>query len=379
MSTPPPIPRADATGGTILVVDDHEPNRVLLADILEMQGYAVLAASSGEEALERIRSNHPDLILLDVNMPGVDGLEVCRRLRADPATTSLPIILVTSLTHREHRLEGIAAGANDYLTKPIDRTDLLLRVRNALHLRKLHRELTVQYDRLRRLEELRDSLVHMVVHDLRSPLTGITGFLDLIRLDLGPSSPPTLRSDLDNMSRSVRHMTDMVNTLLDVSRLESEAMPLNLRQLDLGSLASEAVQDLSAVGQKIEVRFQPPASPVVVRADADLIRRVVGNLVANAIKFTPTGGMVRIEVDRRDQDGIIRVTDTGPGIPAEHHAMIFEKFGQAGAPRQQPMRSSGLGLTFCKLAVEAHHGRIGVESEVGRGSTFWLALPMQAS
>lgn len=358
------------------MVDDHEPNRELLTDILEAQGYTVVQASGGGETLDRIGAEVPDLVLLDVNMPDVDGLEVCRRLRADPATTSLPIILVTSLTEREHRLEGIAAGANDYLTKPIDRADLLLRVRNTLHLRRVHRELALQYERLRCLERFRDSLVHMVVHDLRSPLTGISGFLDLIQLSLKDSTHPTLPADVEGMSQSVRQMTGMVNTLLDVSRLEAEAMPLNPTVVDLGTLAETAIRTLGGASQRAPIRYDPPRAPVQASVDSDLVVRVIANLVANAVKYTPRGGEVRVQVNSSGRDAVVRVSDTGPGIPAADHARIFEKFGQAAAPQDVTTRSSGLGLTFCKLAVEAHGGSIGVESEVGRGATFWVSLPL---
>ncbi|MEO8453120.1 MAG: response regulator, partial [Gemmatimonadota bacterium] len=194
--------------GRILVVDDHEPNRQLLADILEMQDHVVITATSGAEALASVAERQPDLILLDVNMPDIDGLEVCRRLRADLETASLPIILVTSLTHREHRLDGIAAGANDYLTKPIDRPDLLLRVRNALHMGQLHRRLATQYEDLQRLETLRDTLVHMLVHDLRSPLHGVMLYLEVIRQRLREVGLADVLEDVEEVSTSVGTLAD---------------------------------------------------------------------------------------------------------------------------------------------------------------------------
>ncbi|NOT07431.1 MAG: response regulator [Gemmatimonadales bacterium] len=375
MSAPEDFARA-AVAGRILVVDDHEPNRQLLQEILQLEGHEVILGESGGDAVSHATGSRPDLILLDVNMPGMDGFEVCRRLRADPATASLPIILVTSFSQREQRLEGIAAGANDYLNKPIDRADLLLRVRNALRLRKLHQELMRQYETLKRMESLRDSLVHMLVHDLRSPLTGITGYLDLLKLDPVAAGDPTLLSYIDGMDESAKRLVEMVNTVLDVNRFEAHAMPLARRRTDLSLVLGEALAAMGATAGAERVRVTVPEKPVDITADPDIIRRVIVNLVANALKFTPSQGEVRVEVERTTRGAEVRIHDSGPGIPPEHHELIFEKFGQVGGAHHAGVRSTGLGLTFCKLAVEAHEGRIGLTSAMGKGSTFWFALPV---
>ena len=369
-------PDGGSVGGRILVVDDHQPNRELLEEMLVPHGYQVIGAGNGEESIRLVSECQPDLVLLDVNMPGMNGFEVCRRLRGDPKTASLPIIMVTALTQREQRLQGIEAGANDYLTKPIDRTDLLLRVRNALQMRRLHADLAAQYRRLRDLEALRDSLVHMVVHDLRSPLTGIMVYVGILQEEV---QDPAIRADLEELSRNVRLLTDMVSNVLDVSRFEADAMPLNRVIVDIAALTGEALRSLDTPRRKTTVTFHPPPDPVPAVGDGEVLQRVITNLVANAVKFTPSGGEVRVEVKLATNGAEVRVIDTGPGIPAEYHENIFDKFTQVGATASTGGRSSGLGLTFCKLAVEAHGGRIGVVSEVGMGSTFWFELPSAAS
>ena len=365
--------------GPILVVDDQEPNRLLLKDLLEAQGHVVTEARDGPEALERVTAIAPDVVLLDVSMPGMDGFEVCRKLKADPRTAAIPVLLVTALAHREQRLEGIAAGANDYLTKPIDKTELILRVRNAMRMRRLHAELEDQLARLKRLEELRDNLVHMIVHDLRSPLTAITAYFELIKLDAGDKLDAELGESVDEARRVAMEMSEMVSDLLDVSRLEAGAMPLEPAEADLGALAAEAVATSGAAAHRVRLDFAPPPQPMRTVCDCGVIRRVIANLVANAIKFTPEGGEVQVRV-AADGDGVqVAVTDTGPGIPAEYHEKIFEKFGQVETAGRRLHRSTGLGLTFCKLAVEAHGGGIGVDSVVGKGSTFWFTLPPEGS
>jgi len=360
--------------GRILVVDDVEANRVLLQEILQLEGHQVSLASNGADAIRLVGEGDPDLVLLDVTMPGMDGLEVCRALRADPNSAVLPIILVTALADRQQRLEGIAAGANDYLTKPIDRTDLVLRVRNTIGIRRLNREVTEQYQRLRELEHMRDSLVHMLVHDLRTPLTGISGYLQLARMRAEELADASLLADFDQMSQSVTELTDMVSDVLDVSRFESNAMPVKATAVDLRALIAQAIAQVGA-SRHATVEFHPDEAPVPAHADGDLIRRVIANLVGNAIKFTPRGGVVRVWVGVNGSGPEVRVSDSGPGIPADLHGKIFEKFGQVDGDNRPRVRSSGLGLAYCKLAVEAHRGRIGVESQAGQGSTFWFWLP----
>ena len=360
--------------GRVLVVDDIEANRILLQEILELDGLEVVLAHDGAQALHAVIDSKPDLVLLDVNMPGMDGLEVCRRLRANQETEALPIILVTALAERAHRLEGVSAGANDYLTKPIDRPDLLLRVRNALRLRKLHADVAEQLCKLEQLEQMRDGLVHMLVHDLRTPLTGITVYLQLAQERVAELGDADLTESLSDMGASVSRLTEMVSDVLDVSRLEANAMPLKPAEVDLGTLAAEAVASLGRSEHATVVQTNG-TGPVRATVDPDLIRRVIANLVGNALKFSPRGGEVRLEVDQANSRARIRVRDRGRGIPKEYHEKIFEKFGQTNGDAAPLVRSSGLGLTFCKLAVEAHGGTIGVESEVGTGSTFCVELP----
>lgn len=364
--------------GRVLVVDDQDPNRLLLRDLLEVEGHEVTEAADGATALRLVAEGAPDLILLDVNMPGMDGFEVCRRLKADPKTVSIPVLLVTALSHREQRITGIASGANDYITKPIDGAELTLRVRNAIRMHRLHAEVQSQYTQLQRLEQLRDNLVHMIVHDLRAPLTGILLYMDMLRQDAGDSLDPELAGYLDEASRSARWIADMVGDLLDMSRLESGMMPLNRTEVDLCALAAEAMKSVSGAGRGAPVMCEAPPQPITALCDRQVILRVIANFVGNASKFTPREGQIRVQVSMDESGPRVAVSDTGPGIPAQALDTLFDKFSQVEAAQQQSQRSSGLGLTFCKLAVEAHGGRVGVESEVGKGSVFWFVLPRPA-
>ena len=362
----------ESGGGTVLVVDDEPKNVMLLQDLLESRGYTVLSASDGDKGLELARERVPDVVLLDVMMPRLNGFDVCRKLKAEQKTAMIPVLLVTSLDARQDRLAGIGAGANDFITKPIDSGDFLLRVRNAVATKRLHDRVSQQLQRLQELESARDTLTHMVVHDLRSPLTGLRGYLELLRaVANGNAEVAEYASEADVIAK---RLTEMISQVLDMSRLESGQMPLSLKETDLRALLPQAVASLGPPPEGITVEFDLPGSPVPMTCDPDLISRVVINLVGNAFKFTPPGSQVRValvsEVDRVR----FTVTDSGPGIPVEFRGKIFEKFGQAPLGQSVGVRSTGLGLTFCKLAVEAHRGKIGMENAESGGARFWVEL-----
>jgi signal transduction histidine kinase len=359
----------------VLVVDDEPRSRELFRGLLEAHGYAVLTACSGVEGLALAREQGPDVVLLDVMMPHLDGLEVCRQLKGEERTAVTPVLLVTSVDARQERLRGVEAGANDFIIKPFDSTELLLRVRNAVRTKRLYERAAIQYRQLQALETARDGLVHMIVHDLRSPLTGLQAYLDLLL------TSPALAADEQGIefaresSAIVRRLSGMITQLLDLSRLESGKMPLSPQPVDLTELVRCAVATLGPPPCPLDLasEFEVCSEPVV--CDADLISRVIANLVGNAYKFSPEGQPVRITIERRNGSARIAVSDRGPGVPPELQSHIFEKFVQGSNGRSGREASTGLGLAFCRLAVDAHGGRIGVESHPPEGSTFWIELP----
>jgi len=367
-------PSGDGQAGLIMVVDDIEANRLLIRDLLELRGHEVLEAPDGVTALELVAEHAPEVVLLDVQMPGIDGLEVCRRLKASPQTASIPVILVTALSDREHRLSGIRSGASDYITKPIDGTDLVLRVHNALTTRRLFTQIEAQYRTLEELETLRDNLVHMIVHDLRSPLTAIYGSLQLLELD-GPQLGPDIADTLENALASTQRIIGLVSDMLDVSRMEAGEMPLEIEEVNVDELVADAIGHVPQ-GPTL-VHYEAPRDRITVPCDRKVIGRVISNLLDNAIKFSPLDATVQMRAEPSGAGVEITIRDSGSGIPPDSRDLIFEKFGQVRGVRREG-RSSGLGLAFCKLAVEAHGGRIGCESVAGEGSKFWIWLAADA-
>ncbi len=364
----------------ILVVDDTPANLDLLSEMLRAKGYKVRPVPAGHLALRAAASAPPDLILLDIKMPDMSGYEVCRRLKADDRLKDIPVIFISALQETLDKVHAFASGGVDYVTKPFQFEEVVARVGTHLRIRQLQSELEQQNSRLqasvqelRKLEELRNNLTDMIVHDMRSPLTGISEYL---ALGLESSElPEKTRKWLNEAKECTRVLMEMANTLLDVSRMEAGELPLKPTLCDFRTLADQAADSMRMMAEQkgITVRVIGDSEPV--SCDQDLIRRVINNLLHNALKYTPKGGAVGIVISRAAEGPHIKVTDTGCGIPPEYHERIFEKFGQVPAEGRGSRRSSGLGLAFCRLALQSHHGQIGVESEPGKGSTFWFTLP----
>jgi signal transduction histidine kinase len=362
----------------ILVVDDEERNLRLLESVLVPRNYTIVVARDGAEALAKAVSEVPEVILLDVMMPVMDGFEACRRLKADAQTASIPVLLVTALEARADRLKGIEAGATDFISKPIDMEYLLLKVRNALYAKSLLNTVQKNYEQQKQLEEVRDKLTHMIVHDLRTPLMGISGNLELLKMQAGSLMNADQLRYVDHSNFAVWSMVELVNSILAVNRFEQGNIEINLNQDNLKDIAFEAIDLLGSLKSKCNIMVSCSPEPVSALCDRDLIRRVMLNLLSNAVKFTTSGDKIRIAITAETAGIRVRVSDTGPGVPEQFHKKIFEKFGQVAMSKERMMYSTGLGLAFCKMAVEAHGGEIGLESEEGKGSTFWFFLPCTA-
>jgi signal transduction histidine kinase len=354
----------------ILLVDDTIENLRLLSSILTTNGFEVRPVTSGADALQAIAHAIPELILLDVMMPDMDGFELCTKLKAEPAWRDIPVIFLTAMTEVDQKVRGFAVGGNDYITKPFQLEEVLSRVRNQLDVQRSRRELASNLQRLQQLERLRDDLVHMIVHDMRSPISGLYLTLDMIQA----AAQGDARVQLAEAMRLTASLHEMTNCLLDVSRLEEGKMPLQPQPCDLSKLAARACDEARAYAPKRVIKCLRTA-PVNVSCDASLISRVLANLISNGIKHTEDNNTILVGVAATEQGARVIVQDDGPGIPAELRGRLFEKFAAVG--RREPLRyhSAGLGLAFCKLAVEAHGGKIGVESAANSGSTFWFELP----
>lgn len=379
-------PAADAP--LILVADDVAANVELLFDQLHVLGFRALAATDGPSALAACFEHRPDLCILDVSMPAGDlgcddrstGFEVCRRIKRDPRTARIPVIFVTALNDTTDRVKAIEAGGDDFLTKPHNRLVLGARVRSLLKLKAATDALEESARKMRELEKLRDDLMKMIVHDLKSPLTSVLATLEmLLEGDFGALSEQQ-RSALGDAEGKAEDLLALIEDLLEVRRIEETALTLNLEPIAPGALLTEIVHEWSHRFQQDGARATTDASDdaPVFHADRQLIKRVVGNLIQNALTHSATAVTLQLSVRKEGEGVLFTVADNGPGIPPEYHEIIFRKFEQVRTPNVPRVRSSGLGLAFCKLVVESHGGRIWVQSAgEGQGSAFHFSLPMK--
>ncbi|MBU4305167.1 MAG: response regulator [Candidatus Omnitrophica bacterium] len=362
----------------ILVVDDEPINVKLLEANLLPAGYEVITASNGEEALCKVAENEIDLVVLDVMMPGVDGFEVTRRLRADETTQFIPIVLVTALKETAERIQGIDAGCDDFISKPFDRGELLSRVKSLLRIKYLRDELDRNYRKLKELEDLKDNLLHMVVHDMNNLANIICLGLEFLRKNNKGSLTQQQLTVLEKMTISADALNMMIGNLLDINKMEEGKLKLSYESFSLYELAKDVISQMQmiAVEPGTELLLEAEENMPEINADKELIRRVIANLIGNAVKFTPDRENIRVGIFLKEENGgffYVQVKDKGKGIPAEYAEKIFEKFAQVGDKANR--RGRGLGLAFCKMAVEAHGGRIWVESGPGMGSLFTFSLP----
>lgn len=357
----------------ILVVDDIPDNLFLIKAILEDEGYEIQLVSDGITALDQIHQAPPDLVLLDIMMPGMDGYEVSGKIRQNAKLPYIPILLITA--HGESSLvRGLDSGADDFIRKPLDVDELLARVRSLLRLKHT-------IDERDAIARQREDFISRLTHDLRTPLVAADRMLNLMRQGAFCSVSPGLVEAIDAIVRSNKNLLQMVNTLLEVHRHEAGNKVLTVSPCDLKGIIDDVVQELSPLaeekGLSLNLHFQENGNGQIgmVMGDRLELRRVITNLIGNAIKFTDSGWIdihLSSSKDSLPHEWVIlEIKDTGPGISAEERSILFERFKQGNHKRA----GSGLGLHLSRRIIEAHEGTIGVDSEVGKGSAFTIRLP----
>lgn len=372
----------------ILIVDDEEKNIKILKALLASENYHLFSVLSGKEALQKIIEDIPDLILLDVMMPEMDGFEVCKRIKTDPKTKVIPVIIVTALSEKQHRIKAMEVWADDFISKPVDRIELQIRVKSLLRIKSYHDELMESYNeiadknqKLMELEKIKDGLTHMVIHDLRNPLTAIYSNIQLIQLE-NPDLPESQKETVQDCLRFCQELHEMIQNLLDVNKMEEGKLIPHKEEVNLGSFLQELVDQFAARAheKEVSVSLSQNGDNASLLLDRRLMKRVVANLLDNSLRYTPPAGKVEVIVDSLREKGalFLSVKDSGLGLAPEYHQKVFDKFGQVKMNQAGVISGScGLGLTFCKMAVEAHGGKIWVESEgQGKGCTFTALIPI---
>lgn len=346
----------------ILVVDDTAASRQTIEGMLFREGYRLDFVESGWECLDYLESTTPDLILLDVMMPGMSGYDVCRRVKSCRDYAAIPIILLTALNKKEDLLQGLEAGADEFVSKPVSAPEIRARVRNLLRLKKLH-------DELQQTLEFRQDLTRFLVHDMRNPLVSIRltcegGLLDDVE--------ERTRASYRKVLSEVQTLQGYVDEMLIAASLENSYFELNATTVQLGVLVGEWLSCQSQWSQ-VKIEFHDSSSEATVSVDEPLLRRVLENLVGNAVKYGEDSS-VTVCVEAEEANLKVLVSDLGPGVPEQHKDRIWEKHGIVPL-RQAGVRQTGLGLYFCRLVAEAHGGEMRVWDNSPRGAVFCLSLP----
>ncbi|MBW4695705.1 MAG: hybrid sensor histidine kinase/response regulator [Lyngbya sp. HA4199-MV5] len=360
----------------ILVVDDLPDNCFLIQTLLQQEGYHIDVANNGSEALSFMEIKPPDLLLLDVMMPGMDGYEVTRRIRQNTVLPFLPILLITA-HDQPSVVRGLDIGADDFIRKPVEFDELVARVRSLLRLKH-------SVDERDMIARQREDFVSRLTHDLRTPLVAADRMLTLFQQGALGEPPPAMGEAINTMIRSNQNLLTMVNLLLEVYRYEAGRKTLNFTSVNLPELVETVMAELQPLASEKNLSLtldqsalQERQGSVTVMGDRIELRRVITNLLGNALKFTDAGAItVHLSMNSTNPTAtaiVLEIEDTGPGIPIADQAKLFESF-ITGSHRRS---GSGLGLHLSRQIVEAHHGQITVKSEVGKGSVFTVCLPIQ--
>ena len=368
---------------TILVVDDNPTNLQVLLESLKRTGFKILVARTGESAIQQAEYGKPDLILLDVMMPGIDGFETCRRFKTLDAFKEIPIIFMTALTDTTDKLKGFQAGGVDYVTKPLQHEEVLARVVTHLTIRRLQQEsreqhlaLQEQHAQLQALNASKDKFFSIISHDLRSPLSSVLVGLRLLTDPESRVSESEKEEILHDSRRTVEQLYSLLDNLLVWSRLQRGLMEYAPKQIDLQPLFERNATLFAANAEQKQIAIrQTVTAPIFAFADSQMIDTVIRNLISNALKFTEARGAITLSACQNDQNVEITVADTGIGMDAEAVAKLFRldvRYNQLGTAGE---KGTGLGLNVCKEFAEKNGGSIAVESVVGAGTTFRVTLP----
>lgn len=367
--------------GNILIVDDTPNNLRLLSRMLSQQGYEVRSAISGSIALRAVHTIAPDLILLDINMPVMDGYDVCLRLKADEKTHEIPVIFLSALSESIDKVRAFCVGGVDYITKPFQIEEVLARVENQLTLRRMQIDLQqAKLEALKALEQekelnrLRSEFVSMVSHDFRNPLTSVQGFAELLRCGQQNLTEETQNRYFEKINAAVEQMLNLLDEVLligsaDAGKVRCQPIRLNLEQFcrDL----TETIE-LSA-SDRHKICLTLTGNCTAVELDPTLLQKILGNLLSNAVKYSPNGGLIRFDLHCHDDAVTFRIQDEGIGIPPESRTHLFESFYRCS--NVGSIKGSGLGLAVVKQCVDIHQGKILIESQGSVGTSIVVVLP----
>ncbi len=367
--------------GNILLVDDTPDNLRLLSTMLTQQGYEVRSVINGAMALMGVQAEPPDLILLDINMPQMNGYEVCQQLKAGDRTRDIPVIFISALEDVLDKVKAFAVGGVDYITKPFHVAEVLARIENQLTICRLQKQLKLQNTQLQQqmlelqeLNSLKEEFLHAVSHDLRTPIMGTLLVLNNLQTKAGETIPVS-RSILERMVHSSDRQLNLLNSLLEAHSNEMRGVLLCCAPVQLNAILQDLTAGLEPLLTKNQVKLINliPVDLPFVNGDPLQLRRVFENLLTNALNHNPPGLTLTLRATEEAEMIRCTVEDNGVGIERSHCDQLFERYVRGSRTRSIGV---GLGLYLCRQIITAHGGQIGVNSTPGTGTTFWLTLPL---
>jgi two-component system sensor histidine kinase/response regulator len=373
---------------TILIVDDEPNNLKVLHNLLTQNNYEVRAARNGQSAIDTARMNPPDLILLDIKMPDMNGYEVCQVLKDDDLTAHIPVIFISALNQVQDIVKAFEMGGVDYITKPFQFEEVIARVQTHLTIIRQQNTLRWQSEQLEQMRQrdkerfdkitkMRDTFVRGAAHDLKNPLTLVSGYAQMMLQNEMIRQDPDLKLMIQEIEESGSEMLNLITNMLDVLRFES-AVQVERESVDLNEIVDAVVSSFQpiAASRNIDLQFETQFSSVYAMADTQAMRRVVENLVSNAIKYSPDNAEIHVITDIEADKSILQVQDKGYGIPVYDLPQIFDPFFRVESTSDKA-EGTGLGLSVTKEIIEQYGGTIEVDSTEGKGSTFSVILPSQ--
>jgi signal transduction histidine kinase len=371
-------PSIDLKGRRILAVDDDRINLRIIGGILRHEGYEISEAASGEQALDLYSSFQPNLVLLDVMMPGIDGFTTCRTLKKTYGDKCAPVIFVTAKSEADDVVMGFDAGGVDYLTKPFRPKEVVARIRTHLSNQQLVEQQKLLVNQLSKANADKDRFLGMCAHDLRNPLSSIRGLAELMDEDAVGVLTTEQHEIIQTIHGASQSMLQLVNELLDVATIEGGHLKLERHPTSITEIVERSVHlsNMEAAKKDSKVEMLRLDGDPMVDVDRNKMRQVVDNVISNAIKYSPKGSVVTVAIHADGGVAGFAVKDEGPGIPENERHMLFKDFGRLSAKPTGGEKSTGLGLAICRKIVEAHKGTIVVNNLPAGGAEFVVSVPL---
>ena len=376
---------SDVNNPKILIVDDNKENIDLIAYFLKPQNYQIFTATDGVEALTQVENTKPDIILLDIMLPKMDGFQVCERIKKNVETRFIPVIMITALKELKDKIRSLEVGADDFISKPFENVELLTRVKSLLRIKRYHDqleeknlELEEKNQALLKMDRFKEELNHLIVHDMKNPLFVIQGNLQMMEMGLGDSISPMVQKYLGRIDRSTQNLLRMVLNLIDVFKIEGGSIELNKELVGLNELIEKAYERIMDYpeNEKKEIMLSLAEKMPFIKLDTSVMERVFDNMLTFAASNVAVDGKIEVRTFATDTEVGVVLHDFGTQIPIKYSESIFDKFSQVEIKNEGFRLGRGLTLTFSKLAVEAHGGSLQVDADNKVGNRFIMKFPL---